>query len=966
MKCSDRLAGRGCLNLALLLSLGLSSFAAVIPPARTMTWQGHVGIPGGIPSVTTVFTNLSPSGGDDTAMIQAAINRCPSNRVVKLGAGNFNITGLDFQGAGDGVVLRGSGPTNTRLTITGNATGGRIHIRRIVDGTYRTASVNLAADSVVGNNTVTLASMPTWIVVGGLYWIDELNESVVCNNIGQEGAPDPNSRGLRQMVKVTGISGNTITTEEPVNFAFKVSQTAQLTKCGYSPEVHPAPKMDALEDFTVTSTWSANDIMADMMRIEGGERCWVKNVVSTNCPGGDHIRFFFSYKCEVRHCYFGYSFYYGAGRGYGVAFYGGDANCLVVDNIFEHLHCPMETNEGSMGNVLAYNYEKSGTADSGQFPAIVPHACVSWLNLFEGNWCEDKIDTDYVHGSGGYMNTYYRNRIIGTSSDPVPVVVEQWSRRNNFAGNVLGQSGFHNMYQAIPVVGGIAEYTAAQCIWRLGYWGSWGWHDLNGSSPTYGLVSYDALPVLDVLRVLNWDAANNGIADAGTNQMSDLVPSYFMGAKPAWFGDRPWPSIDPGNPQSAVVTNLPAGYRYIFGTDPPTAGGANQPPVPVAGANPSSGMVPLGVAFSSAGSYDPEGAPLTYNWVFGDGASSTAANPSHTYSVVGTYTAQLTVSDGTNNASAPVTITVTNTAPIVALTAPVDGATFNTPTNINLSATVNPNGHSVTKIQFYNGGTLLGERTTAPYTVLWTNVIAGTYSLTAQAVYDAGSTVSSAPAAVTVYGLVAAYGFEEGNGSIVSDASGHGNTGTLNGATWASGRFGSGLSFNGTSAMVTINDSASLHFTGGMTLEAWVNPAALGATWSDIIFKAPDVFFLMGTTPQGQLPDMGGTFASGNVYGTAVLPLNTWTHLAGTYDGTTMTFYVNGVQVASRPQTGPIATSNGALSIGGDSTSGQFWTGLIDEVRIYNRALAANEVVADMGGAIRRPPPPSGLRVVGP
>jgi hypothetical protein len=125
----------------------------------------------------------------------------------------------------------------------------------------------------------------------------------------------------------------------------------------------------------------------------------------------------------------------------------------------------------------------------------------------------------------------------------------------------------------------------------------------------------------------------------------------------------------------------------------------------------------------------------------------------------------------------------------------------------------------------------------------------------------------------------------------------------------------------------------------------------------------------MGNTPQG-LPDMGGTFAAANVYGLAPLPLNTWTHLAGTYDGTTMLFYVNGIQVNSVAQTGAIATSTSPLFIGGDSISGQYWTGLIDEVRVYNRALSASAIQTDMNNPVvgqpGRPAPPQNLHVVGP
>jgi len=168
--------------------------------------------------------------------------------------------------------------------------------------------------------------------------------------------------------------------------------------------------------------------------------------------------------------------------------------------------------------------------------------------------------------------------------------------------------------------------------------------------------------------------------------------------------------------------------------------------------------------------------------------------------------------------------------------------------------------------------------------------------------------------------------------------------------------------------MVTVNDSTSLGLTAGMTLEAWVYPTAIPAGWTDIIYKDKDTYFLMGSTPQAQAPDFGGTFASGNVFGLGTLPLNTWTHLAGTYDGTTMRIYVNSVLVSSRAQTGPVAVVAGPLTIGGDATSGQYWNGRIDEVRIYNRALSQDQIHRDMTTPLAvpaaKPPPNSAPQVV--
>ncbi|MFF9687102.1 PQQ-dependent sugar dehydrogenase [Streptomyces sp. NPDC014623] len=98
-------------------------------------------------------------------------------------------------------------------------------------------------------------------------------------------------------------------------------------------------------------------------------------------------------------------------------------------------------------------------------------------------------------------------------------------------------------------------------------------------------------------------------------------------------------------------------------------------PLARATADRTSGKAPLTVRFSSAGSSDPDGDPLSYAWKFGDGTTSTAADPSHTYSTDGRYTAELTLSDGTGNtATASVLVTVGNTAPTVGLELPADGA----------------------------------------------------------------------------------------------------------------------------------------------------------------------------------------------------------------------------------------------------------------------------------------------------
>ena len=112
-------------------------------------------------------------------------------------------------------------------------------------------------------------------------------------------------------------------------------------------------------------------------------------------------------------------------------------------------------------------------------------------------------------------------------------------------------------------------------------------------------------------------------------------------------------------------------------------------PIAVASGAPDLGPAPLTVQFSSAGSRDPDGEEITYAWTFGDGATSTEANPAHTYAAAGNYTAQLTVTDPEGRtAVANVPITVGNTAPTVTIEFPPDGGFFDWGDQVEYTVTV--------------------------------------------------------------------------------------------------------------------------------------------------------------------------------------------------------------------------------------------------------------------------------------
>jgi hypothetical protein len=335
----------------------------------------------------------------------------------------------------------------------------------------------------------------------------------------------------------------------------------------------------------------------------------------------------------------------------------------------------------------------------------------------------------------------------------------------------------------------------------------------------------------------------------------------------------------------------------------------------------------------------------------------------------GTYFYAVTAQDVAGNISAPsneasVAVSSDNTAPTVSVTAPANAATVSATVSVTASATDNV---GVVGVQFSVNGTNLGaEDLSAPYSVSWntTTVANGTYILRAVARDAAGNTQPSAQVTVTVSnttlpptGLVAAYGFNEGTGTLANDASGSGNTGTITGATWTTaGRFGSALSFNGTSNWVTVPDAPILDLTSAFTIEAWIYASTISG-WRTVVLKeAPNSLAYGLYSGNGSSRPSGWAQVGGRDYfvnATANLVANTWTHVAYTYDGTTLRMFVNGTQVSTAAGPTALAVSAGALRIGGNAVWGEYFSGRIDEVRIYNRALTAAQIQADLNTAVQ-------------
>jgi len=424
-----------------------------------------------------------------------------------------------------------------------------------------------------------------------------------------------------------------------------------------------------------------------------------------------------------------------------------------------------------------------------------------------------------------------------------------------------------------------------------------------------------------------------------------------------------------GVPSVASFVRLPTGIADVV---PPTAPGALS-------ANGAIGSATL----SWSASFDNTGVALynvhrsTTSGFIASAANRIAQSTSTTFIdsgvAAGTYFYLVTAQDVAGNVSDPsneaVAIVLADTTPpALSITSPVDGEVVSGSIAIVASATDNV---GVAGVQFFVDGSPFGaERTSPPYSITWNTLTTadGPHTLTAVARDSAGN---RAQVSVTVSvlntvptqpppaqpGLVAAYGFNEGIGVLTFDSSGQANTGTLAGATWTTnGKFGSALSFNGTSAWVTIDDSPSLDLTTGLTIEAWVNPSS-GSGTRTVLMKetASGLAYALYSAVSGQRPvGYVHTRKDNPAVGSAAVPLNTWTHLAFTFDGSTLRLYVNGSLVrTSGINSGSIVTSAGALRIGGNAVFGEYFKGLIDEVRVYNRALTAADIQVDMNAPIQ-------------
>ena len=552
---------------SILILAALSAEAEIIPTNRVMVWTP--GIPGGIPSVTNIFcdvtvnipgTNIVAVGdgvADDYPAINAAINLCPSGQVVYLPAGRFRISTRLYFPYKDNFVLRGAGSSNTTIAVDfsngtyavwlGTSEGPPVPTNRIAEigSGYTAGSTNI---SLLSTNGIGLA-------VGRFLLINQSNDNVmVTSRSTSEGTPctyadrDRNgTRNLQQLVRITGIDGTNVTFEPPLYWTYDAALDPEAAVLIYT-----------LDNVGIESLKIENVTNATYcIYISHANRCWVKDV-ETLKAWNYHFFLYYSVESEIRGCRFHSSDQ--PEKTYGFEARNSTA-LLFENNIIDDVMAPFQLNSGSAGCVIGYNYIthiRNLDPTMGKVTMNGCHGAHPMFNLFEGN-IAPRFQSDSYWGSCSHL-TLFRNHFLGTDDDVthnrIAISIDRNCWYHNIVGNILGDSSITNWGYETSTDG--HNYNS-NLIYRLGYpnMGNNAYSNYGGG----GWGDYDTNVENTILRHGNYDYANGNTVWDGDIADTNLPDSYYLTNKPAWWGDGAWPPIGPD--LLPMVSTIPAYTRTL-------------------------------------------------------------------------------------------------------------------------------------------------------------------------------------------------------------------------------------------------------------------------------------------------------------------------------------------------------------------------------------------------------------------
>lgn len=562
-------------------------WSGILDPTRAIDWT-PVGVPGGIPNLTSVCATVNASTygngtSDATSGIQSALNNCGTNKVVVLSTGKFRInSSLTIP---SNVVLRGQSATSTILDMHGKSDAAI----SFGPGVYPNAAntVSITGGATAGSTSVTVGNASK-IAVGGYLIITELNESYV-TNVGEGGQVCGwcdlynGKRLLGQTVEVTSVSGTTIGITPGLYKDYPSSPEALPFTAG--------AKYAGLENLQVYSNNSGYTMMELM---EGTAYCWMKGV-ENSFADGDHVRVMYSFRDEVRDNYFSNAYQHSPGGTDSDVFIAGNTSgTLVENNIMERLHSSLLLNWGASGNVIAYNYSFgafASTASMFETEDIAMHGAHPAFNLIEGN-VGTNFHADSTWGSNSH-NTVFRNWLKATTQVANPLNgrgVIDWggawwavqhvrglelsfaTRYTNMVGNAIGSAETaalrpYNQGNATMTQQSMVIYPASRSYDAVAYGYSFGY-----SGATDGTGGFDPLDSAQPYKTAfihgDYEYTRNSVAWDPNTPDHTLPPSLYRTSKPAWFGSSPWPLIGPdvtggtgargyanANPAMACYTN---------------------------------------------------------------------------------------------------------------------------------------------------------------------------------------------------------------------------------------------------------------------------------------------------------------------------------------------------------------------------------------------------------------------------
>jgi hypothetical protein len=303
-----------------------------------------------------------------------------------------------------------------------------------------------------------------------------------------------------------------------------------------------------------------------------------------------------------------------------------------------------------------------------------------------------------------------------------------------------------------------------------------------------------------------------------------------------------------------------------------------------------------------------------------------------------------------------------NTKPKAIKPQPADGTVGTPLAGIKLSWIA---GAYVTKHKVYFGADpdqlpLLAELSDACVIELPALERQRTYYWRIDEVQPEGSTATGDIWSFNTGGLVAWWKMDDGSGNTAADSSSNGLAGTLVGnPTWVDGMAGGALKFDGDGDYVDIGKDAKFNIASQITVAAWIKVDAFDREWQTIISKGDSSWRLQRNWNKGTL-EFGctGLVVPGNrwggIYGKTDVNDGQWHHAVGTYNGSQLCLYVDGRLDRAAEVKSSININDYPVLIGETAEKPKrFWNGLIDDVRVYNYGLNADEVAEIFKGLLK-------------